>query len=164
MSRTAKLLLSACFTMLCHQSSAAQFATTEERPVLAQELKTVRASGKVMTALWTRRTTSYTLQLVFPVSSGRAARTNVAVAAQNPTDARSGARVQVWLLNADGSQVSLPSQFMPANPGPPKCGPRCISYEVSFSFPLDAGKQAVAAAIQINDDFFIDQLESLGAR
>jgi hypothetical protein len=160
MAGTAKLLFSACLLALCQQGAAAQ-ASVGQPPILVQELKTVRASGKVMTALWTRRTNSYTLQLVFALT--RTARTTATRVEAAPQKAGSVARVQVWLLRADGTQAWPTYQSPPPKPEQINCV-RCISYEVSYSFPLLAGKDAVAAAVQINDEFFIDQLEPFGSR
>jgi hypothetical protein len=159
MARSAKFLFSGCVALLCVQADAAQSGPGEQPPVLAQELETVRASGKVMTALWTRRSDSYTLQLVFPIPGtarpGAARRESASPAAGIQA---SLARVKIWLLNADGSQ-SLPTY----RSAPPKLEQvscmRCISYEVSYSFPLQLGENAVAAAVQINDEFFIDPLQ-----
>jgi hypothetical protein len=46
-------------------ASAFHAASAAEPTVLAQDLVKVRESGKLMAALWTRRSDSYTLQLVY---------------------------------------------------------------------------------------------------
>lgn len=158
------LFFSACLPLLVHQTSGADASTREQRPVVAQELKNVRASGKVMTALWTRRVDAYTLQLVFPII--RPARTTAAsvdgVALGFPASPAVPARVKIWLINPDGSQV--PSTYQSPAPKAEQLNcMRCISYEVSYSFSSNAAEKAVAAAVQINDEFFIDQLQPFAA-
>jgi hypothetical protein len=65
-------------------------------------------------------------------------------------------RVEAWLLKADGTQI-LPATY--------SCdtGPRGAStvapVEITYEFPLAGGEQAVAAAIRIGDDFYIDKLQ-----
>jgi hypothetical protein len=116
-------------------------AVDAETQVLAKNLNAARASGKVAAVLWTARTDHCTLQVVFPKTS------RVSQAIQPP-------RVQVWLLKADGSLIA-PTQR--ADPGKRTSG----QPEVLFAFPLSADREAVAAAIRVDDAFYIEPLSSL---
>lgn len=61
-------------------------------------------------------------------------------------------RVEVWLLKADGTQI-------------PSADYRCTSHpattEVRYQFQAADGGQAVAAAIRIDDGFYIEKLQPL---
>jgi hypothetical protein len=141
------------------------FTVAQEHPVVAEELVKLRASGKVLTALWTARKDVYTLQLVLPVSVTAppgpvGMHATRQVTAVPPRPQAQPAHVQVWLLRPDGTQILPLRQSSPPEPARLTC-PRCISYEVSYTFPLAAGREAVAAAVMINDDFYIDRLTPL---
>lgn len=137
--------------LFCSMFASEQAAATEEPAIVAQDLKKLR-SPAVAAVLWTRRTSYYTLQIVFP-NMGRLIRTPKANPGMNP----GRPAVQMWLMKADGSiippvwrstEVSAKSQV--------HVGP---SSDVLFRFPLSAGQEAVAAAIQIGDTFMVDQIE-----
>lgn len=69
--------------------------------------------------------------------------------------------VQVWLLRADGTQI-LPIGNSPPLPATTRCVPgRTISDEVLFRFPVADSAQAVAAAVRIGNDFYIEPLRPL---
>lgn len=155
MPGSARVLFPATLTLLCCGLPGAQALAEEPRPVLVQELRNVRASGKVMTALWTVRTNTYTLQLVLPTPAG--ATTAARIAAASCTSAK----VQVWLLRSDGSQTHPAGHYGPQS-GRPVCGMRTTAYEYSYSFSLEEGQQAIAAVVQINGEFFLDPLQPLG--
>jgi hypothetical protein len=65
-------------------------------------------------------------------------------------------RVGVWLLKADGTLIQ-PATYSRQNTGssPP-------TFSISYGFPVADSAQAVAAAIRINDDFYIEKLQPLG--
>jgi hypothetical protein len=65
-------------------------------------------------------------------------------------------RVDVWLLKADGTQI-LPATYSCdwARPVSPKSRPHA---EITYEFPRADADQAVAAAIRIEDRYFIEKL------
>ena len=66
-------------------------------------------------------------------------------------------RVDVWLLKGDGSQVlgaTYSCEYARVDPANPR-----RHLEVSYEFPLAGIDQAVAAAIRIDDRFFIEKLQ-----
>lgn len=67
-------------------------------------------------------------------------------------------RVDTWLLKADGTQI-LPTTY--------SCAMTIASREpvrISYRFSIAAGEHAVAAAIRIDDDYFIEKLQPLEAK
>lgn len=64
-------------------------------------------------------------------------------------------RVEVWLLKADGTQI-LPLTYS-CDAG--SVVERKPFVEVSYAFPVAAGDQAVAAAIRIDEAFYIERLQ-----
>jgi hypothetical protein len=66
-------------------------------------------------------------------------------------------RVDVWLLKADGTQI-LPATYSCdlTRRGADKSRPHA---EISYEFPLASTAQAVAAAIRIEDRYFIQKLQ-----
>lgn len=161
MKRHARLLSSACLALIC-AGAISQMAATEESLVLTQDLKKLRAPGRVGAVLWTRRDDSYTLQIVVhrPGFEGRGA-----VRISRPPQQASQAQrprfpqIQAWLLRSDGRQIQ-PTRRMetPADPDG-KCQGRCIASEVMYSFSLADGKEAVAAALSVDDDYHVEQLK-----
>jgi hypothetical protein len=97
-------------------------------------------SSKVAAVLWTRRPDRYTLQVVFPKASG-------------VPDGRPRPAVTFWLLAADGTTIPV-TKVTP--PKPPR-----LPDEVAFSIPLDSGRSAVAIALKVDDEYFIEHLELL---
>ena len=138
-----------CITLLGIAASSL-FATVDaETQVLAKDLNAARTPGKVAGVIWTVRADHCTLQVVFP-NAGRIAqamRDDPKLKQQRPS-------VQVWLLKADGSLIA-PTQR--AEPGKRTYG----QPEVLFAFPLSADRDAVAAAIRVDDAFYIEPLSSL---
>jgi hypothetical protein len=138
------------------------FTFAQEHPVVAEELVKLRASGKVMTALWTARKDVYTLQLVLPLTVTAPPRPAGAQTARQSTAAPARPRpahIQVWLLRTDGTQILPINQSPSADPARLTLGR--ISYEVSYTFSLAGGSEAIVAAVMINDDFYIDRLTPL---
>jgi hypothetical protein len=76
-------------------------------------------------------------------------------------------RIEVWLLRGDGTQI-LPAAYtcvlQPAAPGaaasPSSAGPG-RSEEFTYRYSVADGPQAVAAAIRIDNDFYIEKLPLL---
>jgi hypothetical protein len=133
-------------------------ATTEEPVVLAQDLEKMRVPGRVAAVLWTRRSDYYTLQIAKP-NMGRILR----VSAQDTSFRSQPSNIQMWLLRADGTVITPLWRSIDPAPEPAssaKKGPATTPMtDVIFRYPLSAGTQAVAAAIQIGDTFIVDQIE-----
>ncbi len=141
MRATTGIVSACCIALFGIAASSLSAAVDAETQVLAKDLNAARASGKVAAVIWTVRTDHCTLQVVFPKTS------RVSQAIQRP-------RVQVWLLKAEGSLIA-PTQR--AEPGKSTYG----QPEALFAFPLSADREAVAAAIRVDDAFYIEPLSSL---
>lgn len=61
-------------------------------------------------------------------------------------------RVDAWLLKADGMQIPAADYTCTSHPG---------STEVRYEYPAADGGQAVAAAIRIDDEYYIEKLQPL---
>jgi hypothetical protein len=148
--RATKAFASACcvalFGIAASSSSAAVDAETQ---VLAKDLNAARASGKVAAVIWTVRTEHCTLQVVFP-KTGRFS-----------LPMRERPRVQVWLLKADGSLIAPTQRAEPDTTSHENVSRHPYADEILFAFPLSADKEAVAAAIRVDDAFYIEPLSSL---
>jgi hypothetical protein len=79
-------------------------------------------------------------------------------------------RIEVWLLKADGTQI-LPAAYtcvpLPAVQGDPASPPTALrsrSQEISYRYSVADSTQAVAAAIRIDNDFYIEKLQPLESR
>jgi hypothetical protein len=168
MKATARLVIAVLLSVTAGSAFAA--APAEETPVVAQDLMALRASPNVSAALWTRRPDSYTLQLVLepPVASGsrtlrlvdgrRMVSTTaqpLAAQAQLAPQPPTPPQTNVWLLRADGTQI------LPRSPTIAKCSLRCTAVEVQYRFTIAEATQAVAAAVRIGDEFFIEKLQPL---
>jgi hypothetical protein len=162
--------LSAALLMMCAAAApAAMAATAADIPIVAQELVKVRESSRVQAAIWTRRPDAYTLQLVFHPMALIVGRTRNLVEGPRmaPGSATSAVRLQttkpsevsVWLLRADGTQIVTRVPW--TNPAPEKCDIRCNAIEVLYRFSIAEGSQAVAAAVRIGDDYYIEKLKPL---
>jgi hypothetical protein len=141
-----------CVALFGVAASSLSAAVDAETQVLAKDLNAARTPGKIAAVIWTVRTDHCTLQVVFP-NAGRIAqamRDDPKLKQQRPS-------VQVWLLKADGSLIE-PTQR--AEPGR-KDIRQPYGVEVLFAFPLSADKEAVAAAIRVDDAFYIEPLSSL---
>jgi hypothetical protein len=159
MQRPAQLLSTICLALICC-AGAAPLAAAQESPVVAQDLKKLTASGKVYAAVWTRRSDSFTLQVVVPTPSPVAMRVTRAPEQNPQVPLQENSRIQVWLLKPDGTHISWTRRW--ETPAARKnCG-RCIASEVNYSFPLSTSSEAVAAAIRIDSDFYIERLEQFG--
>ncbi|MEO8313468.1 MAG: hypothetical protein ABI645_01625 [Pseudomonadota bacterium] len=158
----ARPLATIALALICAAAIPASAQVADVAAVLAQDLANVRASGKVMAALWTARKDYYTLQLVFPLSTPvmpgwlQPARNQVSSATPQPQTAS----VQVWLLKADGTQI-FQEHGSPTPRPEGLTSPRAISYSINYVFPFAASREAIAIAVKINDDFYIDQLKPL---
>jgi hypothetical protein len=122
---------------LCIAGTPSLAQSTDPQNVIAQRITAPKASPKIATVLWTRRPDHYTLQVVFPRST----------AVQLPVSTV----VTLWLLAADGTSI-------PTSRDPP---PKINVSEISYSVPLSSGQSAVAVALKIDDDYFIEKLNSL---
>ena len=79
-------------------------------------------------------------------------------------------RIEVWLLKADGAQI-LPAAYtcavVPAATGAPTSLPSASqsrSEEFTYRYSVADSTQAVAAAIRIDNDFYIEKLQPLESR
>lgn len=143
--------VSACFIAL-FGIAALPAAAEAETQVLAKDLNSARTPGKVAAVIWTVRADHCTLQVVFP-NAGRIAqamRDDPKIKLRRPA-------VQVWLLKADGNLIAPTQRTEPGN----RDIRQPYGVEVLFGFPLSADKEAVAAAIRVDDAFYIEPLSSL---
>jgi hypothetical protein len=76
-------------------------------------------------------------------------------------------RIEVWLLKADGTQI-LPAAYtcaqLPAVPAESTSPPSVLrnkSEEFTYRYSMADSAQAVAAAIRIDNDFYIEKLQPL---
>ncbi|MEO8314876.1 MAG: hypothetical protein ABI645_08795 [Pseudomonadota bacterium] len=68
--------------------------------------------------------------------------------------------IQVWLLRADGTQIP-PVMVAMESSNAYGCKANCPVSGKLYRFPLVEGAQAVAAAVQIDDDYYIEKLQPL---
>lgn len=134
--------------------------SSEKREVVAQDLKLLRAPGKVEAAIWTRRPEGYTLQVVLkfniPGLAPMDGRRKIPSTEPEPPPL---AQLRVWLLREDGSLIQ-PSRTQLPNPA--NAGLRTRAMDATYTFPENAGTEAVAVAMQVDGEFFIEKLESFG--
>jgi hypothetical protein len=64
--------------------------------------------------------------------------------------------VEVWLLKADGTQILPATYSCDTRPG---VAPAAAPIEITYEFPLADGAQAVAAAVRIGDNYYIEKLQ-----
>jgi hypothetical protein len=130
--------------LTCGAAISSPIQAAEPPGIYMQELTAAKASKKVATVLWTRRSDRYTLQVVFPKES--------ATGFINPPTKHPA--VRLWLLGADGL-------VMFAARVPPKDGEIStpVQNEQTYSVPLSAGANAVAAVLQIDDQYFVDSIQ-----
>jgi hypothetical protein len=76
-----------------------------------------------------------------------------------PAQQRKKLEITVWLLRADGTMIFPTSPS--TNPSPDKCTGRCMTVDVQYRFPVADAVQAVAAAVRIGDEYYIEKLQSL---
>jgi hypothetical protein len=169
MKRTAKPLFAALLLVSVGSAFPAE-PDAQSFPVLAQDLTSLKGSRVVSAALWTRRPDSYTLQLVLgPPAVSMGTRTPALVDGRRmvSTSAQPQSAPQtpmppstnVWLLRADGTQI--PSHAPSTTPAVAKCTGRCIAVDVQYRFSVAEATQAVAVAVRIGDEFFIEKLRPL---
>ena len=120
---------------LCMGGAYASAQSSDAQGVVSQSLTSTKASPKVGAVLWTRRIDHYTLQVVFPRSTSYCIRPNTAVT--------------VWLLGADGATTPVSRHAASS------CS------EDLYSVSLPSGQSAIAVAIKIDDDYFIEKLRAL---
>jgi hypothetical protein len=65
----------------------------------------------------------------------------------------------VWLLKADGTQIAPATYNCVYSSRQPPAPNDVVS--IWYGFPMAEGAQAVAAAIRIDDDFYIEKLQPL---
>jgi hypothetical protein len=121
-----------------HPASTAGEAT----PLHAQQLFAPRKSSKVAAVIWTRRSDRYTLQVVFPRTS-------------RITPIKQDTSVTLWLLGPNGTVIPAISE----RPLGPDQGVHLN--EVAFRVSLQSGDEAVAAALKIDDEYFVEALRPL---
>jgi hypothetical protein len=145
-----------CVALFGIAASSLSAAIDAETQVLAKDLNAARTPGKVAAVIWTVRADHCTLQVVFP-NAGRisqAMRDDPKLKPERPG-------VQVWLLKADGTLIAPTQRIDPGNAAGGKNPRQPYGAEVLFAFPLSADKEAVAAAIRVDDTFYIEPLSSL---
>lgn len=128
-------------------------AQTAEEVILAQDLKKLRAPGKIGAALWTRRVDTCTLQLVRDTGdASRVVRTSQPAAQKAPIE------LQVWVLRADGTLIPWLQRWESPDFDNREIRGRRSGPEVNFSFPLSACNDAAAAAVMIDGEYFVDRI------
>ena len=143
-----------CIALFGSTAAGVVSAADAETPVLAKDLNTARLPGKVAAVLWTVRTDHCTLQIVFP-NAGR-----IAQAVRNDPEFKARRPdIQAWLLKADGTLIAPTRRLEPGVAAKDRRQPYGV--EILFDYPLSADKEAVAAAISIDGEFYIEQLGSL---
>jgi hypothetical protein len=156
MRATTGFAAACCVALFGAAASCLSAAVDAETQVLAKDLNAARTPGKVAAVIWTVRAEHCTLQVVFP-NAGR-----VAQALQDNPKLKPGRpSVQVWLLKADGTLIAPIQRMDPSNAAGGKYPRQPYGAEVLFAFPLSADKEAVAAAIRVDDAFYIEPLKPL---
>lgn len=118
--------------------------TATSAEVVSQQLTAAKDSEAIAAVLWTRRADRYTLQVVFP-------RSYRSMSGPAP-------KVTLWLLAGDGTVIPV-SNAQPLGTRTPRA-PNAPT-EAAFSVPLASGERAVAAAIRVDEEFFIEPLQLL---
>jgi hypothetical protein len=136
---------SAGVALLCSLIPLAVTLAADVMPGVGQQLITPTASSQVEAVLWTRRVDRYTLQVVLP-------RPRFGSRIQPIT---SPDRVTLWLLKADGTVI--PARLVQA----PGLKQGVSANEFTYSVPLSDGQAAVAAALRIGEEYFIEALRPL---
>jgi hypothetical protein len=163
MPRIAPLLASTLMTLVVGAGAlaASPAAQDSDAQVVGQALTGLEIPGKISAVMWTRRETHFTLQISRRTAAERG---NFRIPAQAPPAAAGPDqdKVQVWLLRADGTHIAPlhGPGLLPSVSDMERCI-RCLGYWASFSFPLSAGGEAVAVAMQFNDQFRIERLPAL---
>ena len=152
MRATPRFLSAGCIFLFV--ISASSLAVSAEPQVFAKDLNAARTPGKVAAVIWTVRAERCTLQVVFP----NADRISQAMR-DDPKLTRQPPRVQVWLLKGDGSLIAPTQRVEPRTTGKGLRQP--YGLEILFAFPLSADMEAVAAAIRVDNAFYIEPLSSL---
>jgi hypothetical protein len=73
-----------------------------------------------------------------------------------PPKLREPPQVQAWLLRADGAQIMPVRQSPQVLSG--ACGARPIADEILYRVSVADGSEAVAVAIRIDDEYYIEKL------
>jgi hypothetical protein len=152
MARSTVSLWASCTASLALLWTCSLAAASPGAPLPTEDLG-MRIPGRVAAVLWTVREEHCTLQIVFP-NSGRIAqarRDDAAVTLQRP-------RVQVWLLKADGTLIAPDGRLEPGTTAGRMDRRQPYGVEINFVYPLSADKEAVAAAIQVDDAFYVEPL------
>jgi hypothetical protein len=153
MRATTGFVSTCCIALFGIAASSLSGTVDADTQVLAKDLNAARTPGKVAAVIWTVRTDHCTLQVVFPNAN------RIAQAMRDDPKLKKGRpSVQVWLLKADGSLIAPTERVDPRAKGvlEPYGGT-----EVLFAFPLSADKEAIAAAVQVDDAFYIEPLSPL---
>jgi hypothetical protein len=145
MKRSALLRSALGVTLLCG-SAASSVHAAEPLRVVAQDLNKARESGRLGAVLWTRRADVCTLQLVINWPPPLASKSK-----PMPLP-----RIQVWLLKPDGSTIPWLQMIPPNMKG---AGFRQTTVELMYRYPLSASQDATAAAIMVDDQYYIEQLK-----
>ncbi|HEX2655798.1 MAG TPA: hypothetical protein VHN11_19405 [Xanthobacteraceae bacterium] len=120
---------------MCVVAALALAQSSESQNVATQRIASPGASLKIGAVFWTRRTDHYTLQVVFPRSTAICARPNTTV--------------MVWLLGADGATIPV------SRTAASSCS------EDTYSVSLSDGPSAVAVALKVDDEYYIEGLKKL---
>ena len=155
MTRVTRLFLAVAIALACGMASTPRALAQENTGVVAQDLNAARASGKLAAVLWTRRADVCTLQLV--INWRGSIMPELLRGLMPETTKRTPLpQIQVWLLKPDGSTVPWSRVVYPDMN---KVGMRTTAVELMYRYPLSASQDAVAAAIMIDDQYYIEQLK-----
>ena len=125
--------------------------------VPTRDLNGLHVPGKVVAVLWTVRAEHCTLQVVF-ANAGRIGQ----VMRDDSKGRPERPRLQVWLLKADGTVIAPSGRIEPGNNAGTKDPRYPYGVEINFVFPLSADQDAIAAAVQVDDGFYIEPLGKPG--
>lgn len=134
-------------------------AADDSKPVLAQDLRSLRVDGKIAAALWTVRGDWCTLQLVLPApgNGGRAA-----AALRPAVGAPSRPVIDLWLMGTDGSVIRPHFRRDPPAQPVPGLAIRPTGPEVYFRFPREAGALNLTAVLTVDGQQFTEAIRPLG--
>lgn len=137
-------------------------SSAADTAVVGVALTDLEIPGQVSAVLWTRRTDRITLQI-----NRRTAEEyqRQLATARNPDSLRAVQdEVRIWLLRADGTHIAPTGRSERSESSKGRCDARnlrCLGYQIYYAFPLAAGEEAVAVAMQFNDQFLIQKLPRL---
>jgi len=111
--------------------------------------------GRTLTLVDGRRTPGQ--QPTTPAPPGQMPPSNPPLQVREALQLREAPQVQAWLLRADGTQIT-PVRQVPQQLSDGKCAARHIADEILYRVSVADGSEAVAVAIRIDDEYYIEKL------